>query len=219
MAHIDFVTDQHKKTKRNYLERVTKHDKAKCAKVALQFGKEYWDGDRKYGYGGYYYDGRWLPVAAKMAEYYNLTPQSKILDVGCGKGFLLYKFTQVVPGITIAGVDISRYAINNAKKEVKPFLQFENAYDLPFEDRSFDLVVCLGVIQNLYIYELYPALKELERVGKSKYLSTEAYRNEQEKVNLLYWQLTCRCFYTPEEWKWIFKQAEYTGDYSFIYFE
>ena len=219
MTYIDFVMDQHKKTKRNYLERVTKHDKAKCAEIALQFGVDYWDGDRKHGYGGYYYDHRWIPVAARMAEHYNLTSQSKVLDVGSGKGFLLYEFTRVVPGITVAGIDISEYALSNTKEEVQPFVRLGNAADLPFEDNSFDLVVCLGVVQNLYIYELYLALKELERVGKNKYLSTEAYTNEREKVNLLYWQLTCRCFYSPEEWVWIFKQAGYTGDYSFIYFE
>jgi len=118
MAYVDFIMKLHKSTKRNYLERVVEHDKAECAEVAIQYGKDYWDGDRKYGYGGFYYDGRWRPVAEEIAKHYGLKPGDKILDVGCGKGFLLYEFTQVIPGVEVAGIDISQYAIDNAKEEV-----------------------------------------------------------------------------------------------------
>ena len=221
MAYVDFIVKLHTGTKRDYLERVVQHDKAKCAEVAIQYGKDYWDGDRMYGFGGYKYDGRWLPVAEDMARHYGLKPGDKILDVGCGKGFLLYEFTQAIPGVIVAGIDISKYAIDNAKEEVKPFLQVGNALNLPFEDDSFDLVFSITTLHNLYNYELRKALQEIERVGKGnkKHVVVESYRNEQEKVNFLYWQLTCRSFYTPEEWEWFMRESGYTGDYSCIYFE
>jgi protein-L-isoaspartate(D-aspartate) O-methyltransferase len=220
MAYVDFVTKIHKVTKRDYLQRVIEHDKAECAKVAIQFGKDYWDGDRKYGYGGYYYDGRWRAVAEDIVQYYGLQPGASILDVGCGKGFLLYEFTQVLPVVKVAGIDISQYAIDNAKKEVKPVLRVGNAAELPFDDRSFDFVVSINTLHNLYNYDLWQALKEIERVARGpKYITVEAYRNEHEKVNLMYWQLTCRAFHTPKEWEWVFAQTGYTGDYSCIFFE
>jgi len=220
MAYVDFIMKLHKSTKRNYLERVVEHDKAECAEVAIQYGKDYWDGDRKYGYGGFYYDGRWRTVAEEIAKHYGLKPGDKILDVGCGKGFLLYEFTQAIPGVEVAGIDISQYAIDNAKEEVKPFLRAGNAIDLPYESNTFDFVVSITTLHNLYNYELHQALQEIERVGKDKkYIVVESYRNEREKVNLLYWQLTCRSFYTPGEWEWFFKQSGYTGDYGCIFFE
>lgn len=220
MAYVDFLTKIHKKTERDYLERVVKHDKAKCAEAAIKFDYDYWDGDRSTGYGGYKYDGRWRVVADEMIQYYGLTADSRILDVGCGKAFLLYEFTQALPGVTVAGIDISEYALANAKEEVRGALQPANASKLPFEDGSFNFVYSITTLHNLYIYDLWNALKEIERVSAAhKYINVEAYRNEQEKVNLMYWQLTCRAFHTPGEWEWIFEQTGYTGDHSFIYFE
>lgn len=220
MAKVDFVTRLHTSTKRDYLERVVQHDKAECVVVAKQYGEDYWDGDRKYGFGGYHYDGRWRPVAEAMANHYGLKSGDSILDVGCGKAFLLYEFTQVVPGVKVTGMDISEYAIANAKEEVRPFLRTANAVDLPYGDKSFDLVISLGTLHNLLIYDLRKAVKEIQRVGKQdRYISVESYRNEREKVNLLYWQLTCESFYSPEEWEWFYNDCGYTGDFEFIYFE
>lgn len=219
MPEIDFISPLHKKTKRDYLARVNEFPKAEAAKLARQFGKDYWDGDRKVGYGGMRYDGRWRVVADAMAKHYGLKAGDKILDVGCGKGFLLYDFTQVVPGIEVRGLDISSYAIEHAKEEVRPFLQVGHAKQLPFADRSFDLVISITTLHNLYCFDLDSALREIERVGRNKYVVVESYRNEEEKANLLYWQLTCEAFCTPEEWAWWFRQTGYTGDYSFIYFE
>lgn len=220
MAYVDFLSSIHKRTQRDYLARVNEADKAEVAEVALQFGSDYWDGDRKYGYGGYRYDGRWRAVAEQMVAHYNLQPGMRILDVGCGKAFLLYEFTQVLPGVEVAGLDLSEYALENAKPEVRPFLQLGTAAQLPYPDGSFDFVYSINTLHNLYIYDLWAALQEMERVGREhKYLCVETYRNEREKVNLLYWQLTCRAFHTPEEWEWTFRQTGYTGDYSFITFE
>ena len=137
--------------------------------------------------GGYYYDGRWAMVAKAMIDHYHLKPGDRILDVGCGKGFLLYDFTQALPGVEVARIDISDYAIKNAKEKIKPFLRVCSARDLPFENDSFDLVVSINTLHNLYCYELDNALREMERVGrKNKYICVESYRNEKKaKLALL----------------------------------
>jgi len=220
MAYVDFIGDLHRATKRDYVQRVVEHDKAESAAIATQFGADYWDGDRRYGYGGYTYDGRWRPMAQKIADHYGLKPGMRILDVGCGKGYLLHEFTQVVPGVDVAGLEISEYAIEHAKPEVKDAIRQGNATDLPFNDNAFDLVVSLGCLHNLANYDLDQAAREIQRVGKGpKYIMIESFRNEAEKANLLYWQLTCRAFHSPEEWEWLLGQAGYTGDYGCIYFE
>ncbi len=220
MAYLDFVSSLHNSTKRDYRQRVIDYDKAESAVVAKQYGRDYWDGDRRYGYGGYRYDGRWLPVAEKIARHYGLKPGQRVLDIGCGKGFLLHELTRAVPGIEVAGIDVSSYAIEHAKEEVRPFLQVGGADKLPYPDRHFDLVVSLTTFHNLKVDALFAALAEAERVGRGgKYIMIESYRNEREKVNLLYWQLTCESFYSPEEWQWLMTKAGYTGDYGCIYFE
>lgn len=220
MAYIDFVSAVHKSTKRDYIGRVVSDDKADCAIIAKQYGYDYWDGDRKYGYGGYRYDGRWKSVAEKLADYYQLQPEQKVLDVGCGMAHLLYEITQVVPGIKVAGVDISRYALEHAKPEVRSTLQYGQAQALPFEDNEFDLVVSLATLHNLKIFELKKALQEIGRVSKkNSYIMVESFRNDREEVNMLYWQLTCASYYSVEEWEWLYQEWGYAGDYSFIFFE
>jgi SAM-dependent methyltransferase len=220
MAYLDFLSTTHRKTKRDYLGRVNEFPKAKAAELARQFDVDYWDGDRKTGYGGYRYDGRWRAVAEAMVAHYGIKPGDRILDVGCGKGFLLYDFTQVVPDVTVVGLDISEYALRNSKEEVRPFLCGGTANQLPFADKTFDLVYSITTLHNLYCYDLHAALREVERVSrKHRYICVESYRNEEEKANLLYWQLTCEMFCTPEEWDWWFRQTGYAGDHSFIFFE
>lgn len=220
MQQIDFLAAYQKKTNRNYIERVTSHDKAECAAVAKQWGKDYWDGERQYGYGGYKYDGRWLPIAQDIAKHYGLKAGDKILDIGCGKAFLLYEFTNAVAGVEIAGLDISPYGIEHAKEEAKPFIKQGNCTSLPWPDNYFDFVFTITTFHNLQIDELKKAVQEMQRVGKGKkWLCVESYRNEREKMNLLYWQLTCESFFRPEAWAFLFKEWGYDGDYGFIYFE
>jgi len=220
MAYIDFISTIHKSTKRDYLARVNEYPKAKAIEIAKRYDHDYWDGDRKFGFGGFKYDGRWRKVADALVKHYNLKAGDRVLDVGCGKAFLLYDLMQAVPGLEVRGLDISEYAIKNAKEEVKPFLQVGDAAKLPYEDKSFDLVISLNTLHNLYCYDLVSALKEIERVGKKdKYIVVESYRTEEEKVNMMYWVLTGECFFAPKEWEWFFDQAGYKGDHSFIYFE
>jgi SAM-dependent methyltransferase len=222
VAYIDFMSILHKATKRDYLARVNDPEfpKAKAAELAKKWDFDYWDGDRRINYGGYrYMPGRWEKVARALAGHYEIKPGDRILDVGCGKGYLVYDFTLAVPGVEVFGLDISEYAIRNAKDGVGQRLQLGNATALPWPDKSFELVVSIQTLHNLHCYDLHQALRELERVGKKKYLCVESYRNEVEKANLLYWQVTCEAFNTPEEWAWWFEQTGYTGDHSFIYFE
>jgi protein-L-isoaspartate(D-aspartate) O-methyltransferase len=223
MAYVDLMSVIHKSTTRDYLARVNDPDfpKAKAAALAKNWSYDYWDGDRKICYGGYrYMEGRWEKVARAMVDHYGIKPGDKILDVGCGKGFLLYDFTKVVPDLEIHGVDISEYAIEHSKEEIRDRLQVGNATSLPFPDHYFDFVISITTLHNLHCYDLDKALREIERVAKkNKYICVESYRTEEEKANLLYWQVTCEAFNTPEEWDWWFKQTGYSGDHSLIYFE
>jgi SAM-dependent methyltransferase len=223
MAELDFMSVLHKSTQRDYLARVNDPEfpKAKAAELAKKFDFDYWDGDRRICYGGYrYLEGRWEKVARAMVEHYDLPAKPKILDIGCGKGFLLYDFLKVLPDAEIHGIDLSPYAIANSKEEIRDRLQVGTATALPWPDDHFDLVISITTLHNLHAYDLDPALREMERVGKqNKYLCVESYRNEQEKANLLYWQVTCEAFNTPEEWQWWFRHTGYSGDHSFIYFE
>ena len=213
----------HKSTSRDYLARVNDKEfpKAKAAKLAKKFDFDYWDGDRRICYGGYkYIPGRWADVAEKLIEFYCLDSNSKVLDIGCGKGFLLFEMIKLIPDLKIYGLDISKYAIKNSKKEISDKLVFGNANNLPFEDNYFDLVISINTLHCLKCVDLEKSLIEMQRVSKKyKYLCVESFRNEEEKTNLLYWQVTCEAFHDPDSWKWWFWKTGYNGDYSFIYFE
>ena len=223
MAEVDFMSVLHKSTQRDYLARVNdpEYPKAKAADLAKRFDFDYWDGDRRICYGGYkYIEGRWEKVARAISEHYQLPKEPKILDIGCGKGFLLFDILKVIPDAKIYGIDVSKYAIAHSKPEIKDNLRIGNAVDLPWPDDTFDLVISINTLHCLHAYDLEKALIEMERVGKKhKYLCVESYRTEEEKANLLYWQVSCEAFNTPDEWHWWFKKTGYTGDHSFIYFE
>jgi ubiquinone/menaquinone biosynthesis C-methylase UbiE len=216
---LNIITKLHKKTVRDYVSRMM-DDKINCMIKAKEYGYDYWDGDRKYGYGGYKYDGRWKAIAEDFIREYNLKDGCSILDIGCGKAFLLYELKQLLPNAKIVGIDSSVYALENAKFEIKDQLFFHKAQDkYPFGDNEFDLVISLTTLHNLKIYDLQKAVTEIERVGKSKYIMVEAYRSGEELFNLECWALTCESFFRPDEWLWMYEQWGYSGDYEFIYFE
>lgn len=217
---INIISKIHNSTKRNYLKRMI-NSKVSAMKIARRYGKEYWDGNRSNGYGGYkYIDGYWKPVALKLIKKYKLTNKSKILDIGCGKGFLLYEIKKILPKLKIIGFDISKYAIKNSHPKIKGYLSLVKAQNkYPLKKKSIDLVISLGTLHNLNIYELSKAFSEINRVAKKSYIWVESYRNEVELCNLQCWAFTCKSFYDPSSWKWIFKKFKYQGDYEFIYFK
>jgi SAM-dependent methyltransferase len=216
----NFVTPLHQSTRREYLARMV-DDKVHCMLKAKEYEQDYWDGDRRYGYGGYkYLPGRWKPVAEALIKTYGLKAGSRVLDVGCGKGFLLYEMQLLEPGLEIVGFDISVHGLASALPELKASLFRYRAQDpYPFGDNYFDLVISLTTLHNLRLFELKTALAEIERVGKQGYVMLESYRNEEEQFNLQCWALTCESFFDAAEWIWLYRHFGYTGDYEFIYFE
>ncbi len=217
---VNYVTQLHQATNRAYIERMV-DEKVHCMLKAKEYESDYWDGDRRYGYGGYkYMAGRWKPVAEALIENYNLTNESSVLDVGCGKAYLLYEMKLLLPGLKVVGFDISKHGLADAKEEIRDSLFIHRAQDpYPLEDNEFNLVISLGCFHNLRIFELQTALSETERVGRQGYVMLESYRNELEQFNLQCWALTCESFFDYEEWPWIYEHFGYTGDYEFIYFE
>ena len=187
----------------------------KLLEIARQFSKEYFDGDRLYGYGGYYYDPRfWTKTVKRFRNYYKLPANAAVLDVGCAKGFMMYDFKHLMPKLTIAGIDISQYAYDHAKPEIKPFIKVGNVRSLPYADRSFDLVISINTVDHLPLEECKQAIKEIQRVTKKDaFISVNAWRNDRERERLLKWNVTAQTNMHIDDWKKLFKEVGYTGDY------
>lgn len=216
----NYVTLNHKKTSRNYLERMN-NNKVECMRVSKEYDYDYWDGDRKYGYGGYkYIQGYHSVLAKKLIKDYCLNEKSKILDIGCGKGYLLFEIKKILKKVQIYGIDNSRYAKNNAKAEIKKNIKiYDINHKLDYESKFFDLVISINTLHNLKLKSLHQCLQEIERIGKSKFICIESYKNEEEQFNLQCWALTAETLIDTESWKWMFKISGYTGDFEFIYFQ
>ena len=202
------------KTKRDLdsrLENKSEDDR----KIARLFGKDFFDGDRKHGYGGFSYMPRfWQPVVPTFIEYWKLTPDSSILDVGCAKGFMMHDIKEVIKNIKIQGVDISDYAVSNCIDSMKDNVLVADAKELPFEDNSFDVVISINTIHNLDRKECGKALQEIERVSKKhSFITVDAYRSEIEKQRMYAWNLTAKTIMSVHEWKMFFEEVGYTGDY------
>ncbi len=216
---LNLVTPLHQRTKRDYIARML-DDKIACMVEARKYERNYWDGDRRYGYGGYSYQpGRWNPVATALIERYDLKPGDAVLDLGCGKGYLLYEMQLLMPKLDLVGLDRSKYALSDRHPEFRGTMLHENfRHPLPFSDDGFDLVVSLGCFHNLRLFELANALPEVERVGKRAYLMVESFRDEREWFNLVCWCLTAEAILRPEDWRHLFDLHGYSGDFEFIYF-
>lgn len=193
------------------LESKTEEDRA----IARKFDKDFFDGDRKHGYGGFDYNPRfWQPVIPTFQKHWNLSSSNSLLDVGCAKGFMLHDLVELIPGISVAGIDISKYAIENSIESVKKNLKVANALDLPFDDNSFDVVISINTIHNLEVSDCLKALKEIERVSKlGSFITVDAYRNEEEKERMFAWNLTAKTIMSVNDWISFFSDAGYTGDY------
>jgi len=201
------------KSKRN-LDR-GKSNKKYFQKIARKFGKEFFDGTRETGYGGFYYNKKfWTGVVVDFIKKYKLNNTSKILDVGCGKGFMLYDFKKRLPRAELRGLDISAYAIKNSKKEIKKFLDKGCCSNLPYKNNYFDLVISINTIHNLNQKKCEKALREINRVTKkNSFITVDAYRNFKEKERMLRWNLTAKTIMSVNEWKKFFNRNKYLGDY------
>ena len=202
------------KTTRNVKERgsvKTEEDRA----IARQFGKEFFDGDRRHGYGGFNYNPRfWQLVIPTFRNHFNLSADSSVLDVGCAKGFMLHDMAELIPGITVKGIDISEYAIENTIESMKHHVQVADAKALPFEDNYFDVVISINTVHNLEREECGKALQEIERVSNERsFITVDAYHNNKEKEAMLSWNLTGKTIMHVDEWKIFFDEVGYTGDY------
>ena len=184
-------------------------------KIGRKFGFDYFDGDRNHGYGGFSYNPKfWQPVIPTIVENYKIGNSSKVLDIGCAKGFFLYDLKLAFPEVNVTGVDISEYAIENSIPEIKPYLQVGNATKLPFEDNCFDFVISINTIHNLNREDCAIALQEIERVTKvNSFITVDAYRNDEEKARMEAWNLTALTMMSVDEWKQFFLEVGYTGDY------
>jgi ubiquinone/menaquinone biosynthesis C-methylase UbiE len=192
-----------------------KKNKIKNRKLALKFAKDYFDGSRSSGYGGYYYDGRWVKIAKSIIKRYKLKTNSKFLDVGCAKGFLMHDIQKVSKNkIKVYGVDISRYAKSHALPSIKKKIKICDCKKLPFKDNFFDFVISVNTIHNLSKNQCIQSLKEIQRVSKGKaFVQVDAYTNKREYKKFLDWMLTAKTFLTPDKWKELFNKAGYSGDY------
>lgn len=184
-------------------------------RIAREFGREFFDGDRRHGYGGFGYLPRfWQPVIPTLQQHFGLTSASSLLDVGCAKGFMLHDLAQLIPGITVQGVDVSSYAIENAIEDMKSHVQVADARKLPFADKSFDVVIAVNTVHNLERADCAQALREIERVSrKGAFVTVDAYRTEEEKTRMFAWNLTAKTIMSVDEWVAFFHEVGYTGDY------
>ena len=188
--------------------------------IALKFGREYFDGTREQGYGGYRYDGRWVPIAEDIIRHFGLKAGSRVLDVGCAKGFLVKDLMRVCPGLEAFGLDISEYAVMSCEPEVVGRLHVGNAVRLPFPDSSFDAVISINTIHNLERPDCVRALREIQRIAPGRgYIQVDAYRNEAERKLFEDWMLTAKTYGKPEDWQAILGEAGYTGDYYWTILE
>lgn len=211
MTEVNLLT-RYPRAKRNVKARLGNKDENRA--IAMKFGKEYFDGTREQGYGGYRYDGRWLPIAEDIVRHFDLKPGDRVLDIGCGKGFLVKDLMKVCPGLEVFGIDISEYAVVNCEPEVVGRIHVGNATHLPFTDKSFQAVLSINTVHNLDRANCVLAVQEMERVAPGRgYVQVDAYRNHEEEQIFLDWVLTALTYGTPEFWVELLREAGYTGDY------
>ena len=218
MAEIDLLRSL-PKVKRNIQKRKDAKSPAAIA-LAKQFGEIYFDGPRENGYGGYRYDGRWIPVARDIVAHFNLKPGMRVLDVGCAKGFLVKDLMTVCPGLEAFGLDVSLYTLMHCEPEVVGRLHLGTAERLPFPDRSFDCVLSLNTVHNFPRSRAIKVMQEIERVsGGRAFVQVDSYHTPEQKEIFESWVLTAEFYDCPDGWKQLFKDAGYSGDYYWTIIE
>ena len=213
MAEINLL-DLYPRSKRPIDERATQVTDAD-RQIGRQFGKEYFDGSRLQGYGGYHYHPRfWQATVRRFRDYYRLAEDASVLDVGCAKGYMLHDFKELMPQLKIAGIDISEYGVEHAMEDVRAFLRVANAKELPYEDHSFELVTSINTVHNLALEDCKQAVREIQRVSrKHAFITVDAWRTEEERQRLMKWNLTALTYMHVDDWKKLFAEVGYTGDY------
>jgi cyclopropane fatty-acyl-phospholipid synthase-like methyltransferase len=217
VAEVNLLA-RYPRAKRDVKARLGNKDENRA--IAMKFGQEYFDGTREQGYGGYRYDGRWLPIAEDIVKHFDLKSGDRVLDIGCGKGFLVKDLMKVCPGLEAFGLDISEYAVRNCETEVVGRIHVGNATHLPFPEKSFQAVLSINTVHNLDRADCVRAIQEMERVSPGRgYVQVDAYRSREEEQIFLDWVLTARTYGTPEFWVNLMRVAGYTGDYHWTILE
>jgi ubiquinone/menaquinone biosynthesis C-methylase UbiE len=184
------------------------------------FSEAYFDKTRDTGYGGYHYDGRWKPVAQEIINRYGVKAGQRILDIGCGKGFLLSDFPELCPGMEVRGTEVSKYAIENAREEAKSFIDLVVDEKLPYPDNHFDFVASINVLHFLTPKQAENGICEMLRVCKNEdnfFIQVDAFMNEVEKERLLAWAPIIKSVLSVDEWLEMFDRAGYRGDYYWTF--
>lgn len=207
------LLDRLPKSKRNVAARGAAKTPEVIAK-SREYGFEYFDGPREFGYGGYRYDGRWIPIAEDIVRHFGLKAGDRVLDVGCAKGFLVKDLLKVCPGLEVFGLDVSEYALMHCEPEVVGRLHLGSADRLPFPDRSFAAVLAINTIHNLERPDVARALREIERLAPGRgFVQVDSYRTPEQKEVFESWVLTAKFHDYPKGWIDLFDEAGYTGDY------
>ena len=207
------------KAKRNIQKRHEAQTPENIA-IARQHGEAYFDGPREVGYGGYRYDGRWIPVAEDIVRHFKLKPGDRVLDVGCAKGFLVKDLMKVCPGLEAFGLDISEYALLHCEPEVVGRLHLGSAEKLPFPDNSFSAVVSLNCIHDLERADAVRAVREVERLAPGRgFIQVDSYRTPEQRDVFLSWVLCAKFHDYPDGWIKLFNEAGYTGDWYWTIIE
>ena len=196
---------------------ITEQDRA----TARKFDIEYFDGDRLTGYGGYNYSPRfWTETVAHIKDFYNLDNNSKILDIGCAKGYMMHDLSLLIPGAEIKGVDVSGYAKENSIESMQDNIVVANANNLPFPDDYFDLVIAINTLHNLPLIDCKQAFREINRVTKNNsFVMNDAWRDAKGKQSMLNWNLTALTYMSCDDWEELFKEVDYKGDYYWFFAE
>lgn len=188
--------------------------------ISRQYGEAYFDGPREVGYGGYRYDGRWIPIAEDFVRHFNLKAGDRVLDVGCAKGFLVKDLMKVCPGLEAFGLDISEYALMHCEPEVVGRLHLGSADRLPFPDGSFSAVISINTIHNFERHDAIGAVKEIQRLAPGRgFIQVDSYRTPEQRELFLTWVLTAKFHDYPQGWVKLFGEGGFTGDYYWTILE